>query len=1017
MTTRSNHTVKQTKGLKVKRQFTRAGQNPFDAFDYQTLPSAVTDSSGNLVGELIHVEVPVGWSQLAADILAQQYLRKTGVPLPKGKSGGETSVKQVVNRMVSCWRFYGETNGYFATEADASAFQDELTHMLLAQMAAPNSPQWFNTGLFHSYGIKGKEQGHFYVNPTDGKLHKSRGAYERPQPHACYILSVEDELLGEGGIMDLLEREARIFKYGSGVGTNFSALRGKGEVLEGGGYSSGVMSFLKVSDRAAATMKSGGNTRRAAKMVSLDLDHPEILEFIRWKAEEEKKAAILIAAGYPNGYDDEAYNTVSGQNSNNSVRVPDAFIRALLKGGDWSLTARNDGRVITRIPAKKIWDEIVEAAWRSADPGLQFDTRINEWNTCAADGQIRASNPCSEYMFLDNTACNLASLNLRKFWDDQKNELDVEAFKHAVRLWTIVLEISVLMAQLPTAEIAERTFEYRTLGLGYANLGSMLMCAGLPYDSDEARNIAASITALMTGTAYETSAEMAAIMGPFAAFQRNRDHMLRVIRNHRHAVYNTTDSCEGLVVAPQGINPAGCPEYLLTAACQVWDSALKKGEQHGFRNAQVTALAPTGTIGLLMNCDTAGIEPDFSLVKYKKFAGGGFVKMVNQSVGHALDRLGYSETEIKAIVEHMLAKGNIEFAPHIKPEHIPVFDCANRCGTEGKRFLSASSHLKMMSAAQPFLSGAISKTINLPHETTATQIKDAYFMAWQLGLKGCSIYRDGCKASQPLNVAAPKAIVVEKPVMDPMAITPQILLEAARRLMAESKDTSLKRELSRIVERKRLPEKRRGFTQKSKIAGHTVFVRTGEYDDGTVGEVFIDMHKEGVSFRSLLNCFAISVSLGLQYGVPLEEFVEKFTFTRFEPAGAVEHPNIRMSTSVLDYVFRLLAMEYLGRTDLVHLHDSNAKSGEEDLAEKILSKQDTTPAPKTNGLPINPPPVVDKVKVVQSGPNTHGQKTSQASMGNYQFNDAPICNMCGHITVRSGTCFKCMNCGTDLGCS
>jgi ribonucleoside-diphosphate reductase alpha chain len=771
------------KGMKVSRKFTHAGKNPYDFYQYKALTSAIRDVEGKEVGLPMEVEVPVGWSQVAADILAHKYLRRAGVPMGGGKVGAEHSVKQVVSRMAECWRDWGERHGYFAGAEDAQAFHDEVVFMLLGQYAAPNSPQWFNTGLYHAYGIKGDVQGHFYVDDATGKVVESVTAYERPQPHACFILSVKDDLVNPGGIMDLLQREARIFKYGAGAGTNFSSIRAKGEQLAGGGTSSGLMSFLRVGDRAAGAIKSGGTTRRAAKMVCLDLDHPEILDFIRWKALEEKKVAALVAAGYPADYEGEAYQTVSGQNSNNSIRIPDDFFRVLEEGGDWELKARTTGKVMATIPARKLWEEIAQAAWTSADPGLQFDTAINEWHTCPADGPIRASNPCSEYMFLDDTACNLASLNLGKFWDDPSQTFDVALFRHAVRLWTIVLEISVTMAQFPSAEVAWKSYAFRTLGLGYANLGSLLMGAGIAYDSDRGRTIAAAITALMTGTAYETSAEMAGARGPFEGFARNREAMLRVVRNHRSAAYNAGDAYEGLSHAPVGIEPAKCPEYLLEAACNAWDLALQGGERHGFRNAQVTVLAPTGTIGLLMDCDTTGIEPEFALVKYKKLAGGGYLTIVNQTVPVALRQLGYDMAQIQAIVAHVGATGNIEHAAALRPEHLAVFDCANKCGVHGLRFLRARSHLLMMAAVQPFLSGAISKTVNLPFETTVQEIEDVYAEAWRLGLKACALYRDGCKVSQPLSGQGAREFKAQSPVA---AVGSEEMTMALRPIMADA---------------------------------------------------------------------------------------------------------------------------------------------------------------------------------------------------------------------------------------
>lgn len=629
-------------GLTFSRRFTRDDVNVFDQFEYDYRSSVIRNPSGEIVFEMTNVEVPKQWSQIATDILAQKYFRKAGVPQPDGKPGRETSIKQVAHRMANCWKVWGVRYGYFASDADAQIFYEELVYSILNQACVPNSPQWFNTGLFESYGISGKPQGHYYVDQNDGQLKKSTSAYERPQPHACFILSVEDDLVNDGGIMDLWVREARIFKYGSGVGTNFSSIRGEGEKLSGGGTSSGLMSFLKIGDRAAGAIKSGGTTRRAAKMVCLDLDHPEIMEFINWKMEEEKKVGALIAAGYPSDYEGEAYKTVSGQNSNNSVRIPNSFFEKLENDEDWELKARSDGRVMKKIPAKEVWNQINYAAWRCADPGTQYDTTINEWHTCPSGGRIRASNPCSEYMFLDNTACNLASVNLRRFYDETSNNIDVEGFEYSCRLWTTVLEISVLMAQFPSKEVAQLSYDYRTLGLGFANLGSMLMVMGIPYDSEEARGIAGAISAIMTGTAYKTSAEIAGVLGAFPKFEENREAMLKVMRNHRLAAYDA-DEYEKLQIKPQGIKAKYCPDYLLTAATRAWDDAVQLGEKYGYRNAQSTVIAPTGTIGLVMDCDTTGVEPDFALVKFKKLSGGGYFKIINQSVPAALKNLGYGE--------------------------------------------------------------------------------------------------------------------------------------------------------------------------------------------------------------------------------------------------------------------------------------------------------------------------------------------------------------------------------------
>jgi len=1117
------------KGLKFSRRFTREGVNVFDMFEYDYRTSVIRNPSGEVVFEMNNVEVPKQWSQIATDILAQKYFRKAGVPQPDGTLGRETSVKQVAHRLANCWRVWGERYGYFASEKDAQVFYEELVYCILNQACTPNSPQWFNTGLYESYGIKGKPQGHYYVDPEDGQLKKSTSAYERPQPHACFILSVEDDLVNEGGIMDLWIREARIFKYGSGVGTNFSNIRGEGEKLSGGGTSSGLMSFLKIGDRAAGAIKSGGTTRRAAKMVCLDLDHPEVMEFINWKVEEEKKVAALIAAGYPSDYEGEAYRTVSGQNSNNSIRIPNKFFEKLEKNEDWELTARSDGRVMKRIPAREVWNQIAYAAWRCADPGTQYDTTINEWHTCPKGGRINASNPCSEYMFLDNTACNLASANLRKFYNEETNTFDVEGFEYTCRLWTVVLEISVLMAQFPSKEVAQLSYDYRTLGLGYANLGSMLMVMGIPYDSEEARGIAGAITAIMTGVAYKTSAEMASILGPFARFEENREDMLRVMRNHRLAAYDA-DEYEGLSIKPQGIKAQYCPDYLLKAATKAWDEAVQLGEKYGYRNAQTTVIAPTGTIGLVMDCDTTGVEPDFALVKFKKLAGGGYFKIINQSVPTALKNLGYSQKEIDAIIKYAVGAGTfagaphinhqtlsekgfiaeeikkldaavasafeigfvfnvytlgeeclqrlgfkpeqyfnvdwsllealgfteeqieaandyvcgtmtVEGAPYLKEEPLPVFDCANKCGKKGQRFIHAHGHIRMMAAAQPFLSGAISKTINLPNEATVDDIADAYMMSWKLGLKACALYRDGSKLSQPLSNKADKkkkadageeakaeekkAEAKEAGKIDLSDLTINELLSEIQKRVQSSPDTKLKRELARIVERRTLPAKRRGFTQKAKINGQAIFLRTGEYADGTVGEIFIDMAKEGATMRSMLNCFAIAISIGLQYGVPLEEFVEKFVFTRFEPSGMVDHPNIKSTTSIVDFIFRALAYEYLGRTDLVHVVDRpevmNTGTDDWDEIPTNLEYEKKTP-PLSDVRVVAPKAVKSSEPVAEKGAKGTARKSEVSldivnAAARSMQSDAPACNVCGHITIRSGTCYKCLNCGNSLGCS
>ncbi len=1114
-------------GLQFSRRFTREGISVFDQFEYDYRSSVIRNPSGEIVFEMTNVEVPKSWSQIATDILAQKYFRKAGVPQPDGSLGRETSVKQVAHRLANCWKSWGIRYGYFSSDNDARIFYEELVYSILNQACVPNSPQWFNTGLYESYGITGKPQGHYYVDQLDGQLKKSTSAYERPQPHACFILSVEDDLVNDGGIMDLWVREARIFKYGSGVGTNFSNIRGEGEKLSGGGTSSGLMSFLKIGDRAAGAIKSGGTTRRAAKMVCLDLDHPEIMDFINWKMEEEKKVGALIAAGYPSDYEGEAYKTVSGQNSNNSVRIPNSFFEKLENGEDWELKARSDGRIMKKIPAREVWNQITYAAWRCADPGTQYDTTINEWHTCPSGGRIRASNPCSEYMFLDNTACNLASVNLRRFYDEESNNLDVEGFEYTCRLWTVVLEVSVLMAQFPSKEVAQLSYDYRTLGLGYANLGSMLMVMGIPYDSEEARGIGGAISAIMTGVAYKTSAEMARALGPFPKFEENRQAMLRVMRNHRLAAYDA-DEYEKLQIKPQGIKAKYCPDYLLTAATRAWDDAVQLGEKYGYRNAQSTVIAPTGTIGLVMDCDTTGVEPDFALVKFKKLSGGGYFKIINQSVPAALKNLGYSDREIDSIIKYAVGAGTfagaphinhqtlsekgffaeeikkldasvasafeigfvfnvynlgeeclkrlgfqpeqyynfewnrlealgfsddqiadandyvcgtmtVEGAPYLKSEHLPVFDCANKCGKIGERYIHAHGHIRMMSAVQPFISGAISKTINLPNEATVEEIADSYLLSWKLALKACALYRDGSKLSQPLSNKSDKKKKLETPeemkeaiLNEPLGLEPNIvdmsqltvreLLEEVQKRVQSSPDTKLKRELATIVERRTLPAKRRGYTQKAKINGQAIFLRTGEYADGTVGEIFIDMAKEGATMRSMLNCFAIAISIGLQYGVPMEEFVEKFVFTRFEPSGMVEHPNIKSATSIVDFIFRSLAYEYLGRADLVHVLDKpevmNTGNAEWDHPAAPETEKKTPPLSEVRivAKPAAAPAVLAAHKLVKNIKMDSGLDAVNAAAKSMQ-SDAPACNTCGHITIRSGTCYKCLNCGNSMGCS
>jgi len=1126
--------------MKIERRFTVPGVDPLDAVDWARRDSIIREPNGSVVFELRDVEVPASWSQVATDIIAQKYFRKTGVPQPDGGLGQETSARQAVRRLAGCWTDWGLRYKYFDTDEDAAAFDAEITHMLINQMASPNSPQWFNTGLAYSYGIKGTPQGHYYVDPDTQELKRSADSYSRIQAQACFIQRVEDDLVNDGGIMDLWVREARIFKQGSGTGTNFSNLRGEGEPLAGGGTSSGLMSFLRVGDRAAGAIKSGGTTRRAAKMVILDLDHPDIEKFVSWKLDEEKKVAALIAAGYDGSYEGEAYQTVSGQNSNNSVRVPNRFVAAVRDDANWDLTWRTDGKVVKTIGARDLWDRVATAAWSCADPGVQYDDIINDWHTCPAGGRIRATNPCSEYVFLDSTSCNLASINLMKFHDSVENRFDVEGYRHAIRLWTIVLEISVLMAHLPSPDIARGTFDYRTLGLGYANLGTLLMVSGIPYDSPRALAVAGALTAILTGDAYGASAEMARQLGAFPHYKANAQNMLRVMHNHRRAAYNApAEEYEGLSVLPVGIDASLCPPYLLSAARDAWDKAVKLGEQFGYRNAQVSVLAPTGTIGLQMDCDTTGIEPDFALVKFKKLSGGGYFKIINQSIPLALRNLGYAAEQSEDIIRYAKGTGSlygapyinaetlrargfndddlakieralpaafeigfafnqwtlgesavqrlgfdaarlnapdfdllralgfardeieaannyicgamtIEGAPHLKAEHYAVFDCANKCGKLGKRFIHHMGHVRMMAAAQPFISGALSKTVNLPNEATVDDIKETYMRSWDLGIKAIALYRDGSKLSQPLSnkgtdktaasdddrqlaLSAELERLAEKAKRTSEELQPDEILAAAQRILANATNTEFKRKIAKALERNRLPAKRRGWTQKAKIAGHTVFLRTGEYADGTLGEIFVDLHKEGASFRSLMNCFAIAVSIGLQYGVPLEEFVDKFVFTRFEPNGFVDHPNVKRCTSVVDYIFRVLGLEYLGRTDFVQVkpedkdvdHVNHEELAETEFDARVSAQQAAEDAPGTREWrgPAQPQAVpslqsVPAPKAVDpsAAARAAALRSREAQMAS-MMGDAPLCDVCGAITRRNGTCYVCDSCGRSMGCS
>jgi len=1215
--------------MKITRLYTTVGTDPYSSISFKSVKSELRALDGRVLSASSEFKAPETWSQVACDILAQKYFRRAGVPdkttrisdknVPDWLSchiphkdavmGGETDARQVFDRLAGCWTYWGWKGGYFASETDAQAFYDEIRYMLATQRVAPNSPQWFNTGLHWAYGLTGSAQGHHYVDPESGVLTQSTNAYEHPQPHACFIQSVEDDLMNSGGIMDLWVREARLFKYGSGTGSNFSNIRGAGEHLSGGGQSSGLMSFLKVGDVSAGAIKSGGTTRRAAKMVIVDIDHPDIEAFIDWKSSEEMKVAALVAGskvlkrrldsvmkacvncvgeaqdcfdpsknealkremilarrdGVPDGaidravrlakqgietidvveltadWDSDAYRTVSGQNANNTVRLPDSFMKSVLNDESWDLIRRTDGAVAKNISARELWSKISRAAWESADPGLQFHDTINAWNTCPVSGPINASNPCSEYMFLDNTACNLASLNLIKFLKED-GSFDIEAFEHGCRLWTIVLEISVMMAQFPSKEIAQGSYDFRTLGLGYANIGGLLMASGLPYDSVDGRAVTGAITALLTGVSYATSAEIAGELGAFPKYAENKKAMLRVIKNHRLAAENA-DKFDGLSYTPKGLVVDNAPlGPIAERALASWQNAEELGKKHGFRNAQVSVIAPTGTIGLLMDCDTTGIEPDFALVKFKKLAGGGFFKIINQGVPNALKRLGYPEAEREAIIRYALGHGTLQGAPKINPQslkergfsdhevdlidaalpdafdiryvftsdilgtefckdglgmtnaqllqsghdllpfmgfseedivganvycsgamtlegaphltdaHLPVFDCAMPCGRIGTRFIAPKAHIDIMAAAQPFISGAISKTVNMPNTSTIKDCADIYELAWTQGLKAIALYRDGSKLSQPLNSA-----IFNTDAIDAMEET---LSQGATAKVTQTSEKIVEKVIERIVEkpveRKRLPHRRTGYIQKASVGGHKVYLHTGEFKDGKLGEIFIDMHKEGAAFRSVMNNFAIAISIGLQYGVPLDEFVEAFVFTRFEPSGPVAgNDRIKFANSILDYIFRELGISYLGWDDLAHVTSSDnapdslgdganernpagtVAEGEQFLlsgyskgflrsgydednivpfAQSVMPKTTSQDASK-NGT-YRAASETSQSKENTSAPKNINPADVASQQARFRGYTGDACPECGHFTlIRNGTCQKCDTCGTTTGCS
>ena len=1234
--------------MKITPRFTRPGQDVFSTVEWSTRTSRISNSDGSTVFEMNDAEIPASWSQLATDIVVSKYFRKAGVPQvdaagkntvdASGKTvlGPERSVKQVVHRLAGCWKHWGEKFGYFATAQDAQAFYNEISWMLLNQVAAPNSPQWFNTGLQWAYGINGPAQGHWIAEHSTGAVSLATDAYTHPQPHACFIQSVRDDLVGDGGIMDLWTREARLFKYGSGTGTNFSHLRGDNEPLSGGGKSSGLMSFLKIGDRAAGAIKSGGTTRRAAKMVCLDVDHPDIEAFVNWKVREELKVAALVEGAkkftpeqaeiakrlklkLDFDFNGECYQTVSGQNSNNSIRLSDEFMNAVDTDAQWNLIQRTDGKISKTLPARDLWQQINFAAWQCADPGLQYDSTINAWHTCPAGGRINASNPCSEYMFLDNTACNLASINLLKFYNAETRAFDLEGYEHAINLWTAVLEISVLMAAFPSKEIAELSWKYRTLGLGYANLGAMLMQAGIPYDSDQGRAVCAALSAILTGRSYAASALLAAEHGAFDGYAENRESMLRVIRNHRRAAYGVDRAAtewETLEIRPVSIDhgifkagkvPLSNASDLLTRSLACWDDALLFGTKFGFRNAQVTVIAPTGTIGLLMDCDTTGVEPDFALTKFKKLAGGGYFKIANQSLRPAIKALGYSNEISDRIMTHVIgtlsidtalpsvtgeitndtttlreylsAKGytgddlvalenqlpmmfelgfafsawsmpqhvlenigvnadaakndpkfnglrklglkkkqietlnrlicgtqTVEGTPLLKPEHLPVFDCANKCGATGTRFIRPDGHIHMMAAAQPFISGAISKTINLPTEATVSDVGASYRLSWELGLKANALYRDGSKLSQPLNTKTD--VEQEDEDMDGLELTESTsitttvihetlssstqtidrVIEVAATesvvvpssIKGEFVERVVERVVERIIERplrRRLPETRGSITHKFNVAGHEGYLIVGLYEDGRPGELFITMAKEGSTIGGLMDSLGTAISVALQYGVPVESLVTKFAHQRFEPMGMTTNLEIPFAKSLVDYIFRWMGMQFINgyreqnsprrgaaavsypAQDVPASGASNSVKedtqwsqrmegaanqpanrfstteatgiGSSGLADQVSAPNIFKDSAKTDAV-LNRMSVEDlgrltgeslagvasSVTIKEEFTSGVLQSASVLDQSNAQLmGDAPACDVCGAITVRNGTCYRCLNCGNSMGCS
>ena len=1072
--------------MQFERIFTNSNDSVKFQIQWKHADSLITNPDGSIVFQMKDITVPATWSQDAINILAQKYFRKAGVPsatvikpcngrkiprdlmpewllpsqpTPDATFGPETSAAQVFHRLAGAWTYHGWDLGLFKLEPQARVFYDEIYFMLANQMAAPNSPQWFNTGLWWAYGIEGPASGQWAINHETGEAYQTSNAYERPQPHACFIQPVADDLVNEGGIMDLWLREVRLFKQGSGTGSNFSTLRGKNEKLSGGGVSSGLMSFLPIGDRSAGSIASGGTTRRAAKMVVVNADHPEIEDFIDWKVREESKAAAMylgsallnslgngvtdstarlawlndnipaalqdrLNAGitvptFGVGWEQEAINSVSGQNANNSVRLTDNFFEAVDKDQDWHLTARTDGKTVKTLKARDLWHKICRAAWACADPGLQFDTTINYWHTCPASGRINASNPCSEYMFLDNTACNLASLNLCSYTTTDGQTFDTKLYRHAIALWTMVLEISIHMASFPSKEIAILSEKFRTLGLGYANLGGLLMRWGIPYDSVAGRKIATELTAYLHGQSILTSALMAQELGPFAGYEENSLSVRNIIQRHAKLL----------------------PDSASMELKKLWGEAFVSVEVHGLRNAQLTLQAPTGTIALLMDCDTTGIEPDFALVKYKSLAGGGMMKIVNQAIPVALKSLGWEQSRIDSAIAYIAKNDTIEGFGEaegfvIREEHLKVFDCAVPSGN-GTRAISPMAHIHMMAVIQPFLSGAMSKTVNMPHDATIEDVDEIYRTAHKLGLKAVAIYRDGSKLTQPLNTKK----------QDKTEIIFDGTLDQALKIVRPSPaigsvigDSSGNGHVSNppppptpafasstTVPRRSLPMRRSGYRQKFRINDQSVYLATGNYSDGTCGEIFITLAREGSTVRSLMECFAKSVSLGIQYGVPLEEYVDAFIFTHFEPAGMVEagpESRIKFCTSIVDLIFRELGVTYLNRDDLANIPgitgDAESKTGnpklDQVLAQAIAAFDALTPEEKEAHRQAQRESWVRGEMELTRWERENGRATVR--MQPRPRNDLQVCWQCGNPTlIRTGTCLSCTTCGANSGCA